>query len=243
MNKTQKINFILIQLLLCLLLFLKFCEETMLVFVGMQCTILIIRKGHLIKNNLFPGAVWFRRTVYFLPYILFYFLFGSSSRMELTHLVLWFVISILLGAALLLIRKRELTTIYNKEFIIHFSPLNRKEAILESYSCLGSAILQELFFKGFILNLLFNIINPIIAVIITGIFFTEEHILHYYAKNSYESKDYILQFLMSTLSGVIYLYSGSLSISLISHLIFNLSLVFNFWYRVWIHHNIRSEIA
>ncbi|WP_277506366.1 CPBP family intramembrane glutamic endopeptidase [Paenibacillus sp. PastF-1] len=221
----------------------KFSEDTLLICIGMECTLLTVRTAHLIKDRLFPGAVWLRRTVYFLPYLLFYFVYHPDSALKTNHALVWIIVSLLLGTLLLLLRKRELTTIYNREFITYFSPMDCKNACLESYSSLGSAILQELFFKGFILSLLLPVINPLLAVVLTGFFFTEEHILHYRAKNSFEIKDYLLQFLMSIISGLIYWQSASLFIGSISHIVFNLSLVVNYWYRVWIHHSIRGEMA
>lgn len=243
MSNIQRIHFIAVQLVLVLILLFKFSEQTLLICIGMECTLLTIRTAHLIKDRLFSGAVWLRRTVYFFPYLLFYFAFHPDSALETNHAVVWIILSLSLGALLLLLRKRELTTIYNREFITYFSPMKCKNACLESYSSLGSAFLQELFFKGFILSLLLHVTSPLLAVVLYGFFFTEEHILHYRAKNNFELKDYLLQFLMGTISGFIYWQSASIFIGSISHIVFNLSLVVNYWYRVWIHHPIRGETA
>lgn len=235
MIKIQWTFFGLVELLLVSILAVFNNFEIYLLFVIMQIDLLSLRKTHLIRDKWFNGADWLRRTTYFIPYALPFFfslpkIGGGSSFSSLFILG-----SIVTGASFLALRYRELQNMYNRELLSFFPKVSLREASLEIYSGVGSALLQELFYKAFVISVLAPLIGAIPAVLLSAFLFVAEHIVHFWAANLFEWKDYIAQFILSAVAGFLYVYSGSIVVAMLTHLTYNLPTSFNYVYRYYIN--------
>ncbi len=233
-----------IELILICLVISNFSTDLMLVFIGMQIVILINRMAYCIRDDLFFGADWVRRTLYFLPYILFFFMFGNDRSIDSSgNLYASVLIAIVLGLGFVLFKLKDLMTIFNKQYILFFAPITLSEALLQSYSLVGSAILQELFYRGFIFTTILLKEGPIQAIFFSSILFVSEHVLHQHAEKLFHWTDYMMQFLLSVLSCALYLYSGSVIVAILIHFMFNAPLAVNQFYRLWIHWKARRSFT
>lgn len=244
MKNYQWVCLITIELILISLVISDFSKDIMFVFIGMQIVILINRAAYCIRDDLFLGADWVRRTLYFLPYIIFFFMFGNDSTLDSSgNLIASVLIAIMLGLGFVLFKLKGLMTIFNKQYILFFAPITFSEALSRSYSLVGSAILQELFYRVFVFTTILLKKGPIQAVFFSSILFVSEHLLHYHAEKLFHWTDYVMQFLLSVFSCILYLYSGSVIVAVLIHFVFNAPLVVNQFYRLWIHWKARRSFA
>lgn len=235
MSKIQWAFFGLIELLLVTILVVFNNFEIYLLFVIVQIHYLLVRKAYLIRDNWFNGADWFRRTTYFIPYVL-PFTFSSHKIGGGTSFSFLFILgAIVTGVSFLALRYRDLQNMYNRELMAFFPKVSLREASLEMYSSVGSALLQELFYKAFVISVLAPLIGAIPAVLLSAFLFVAEHIVHFWAANLFEWKDYIAQFILSAVAGFLYVYSGSIVVAMLTHLTYNLPTSFNYVYRYCIN--------
>ena len=206
----------------------------LLLFGSMQFNLLIIRKAYLINDEWFNGADWLRRTVYFLPYLLVFLIFVPKAPVAIVNVWLCLLLSVLIGIIFLLPRLKELSPFFNKDAILFFPPVSFREKAISTYSLLGSAFLQELYFKGFMLAILFPIVGVWMANLIVAFFFVAEHIVHYQV-SQFRKTDFIAQFLLSLFAGGLYMISGSIWTAIIPHLVYNATIALTYHVRYWTH--------
>ncbi|MGG1343644.1 CPBP family intramembrane glutamic endopeptidase [Bacillus toyonensis] len=235
MKKLQWIVFLLLETFLILLFALNNTSEIFMLFVFIQLQMFVNLTARHIQDTLFKNADWLRRTVYFIPYtiaILFFspilFFDASITRFSISALL-----AVLIGIVFLIPRLGEIKPFYNKELALFFPPVTFRKASIETYSLLVSAILQELFYKLFVMGLLIPIFGTIFSVIISAVLFVADHFIHARA-TMFRISDYLAQFLLSTCAGFLYVYSGSVWSAVLLHLTFNTPLAFSFFFRYWV---------
>lgn len=231
MSKIQWAFFGLIELLLISILAVFHNFEMYLLFVIVQIDFVSMRKTYLIKDNWFNGADWLRRTTYFIPYVLPFIFLSPKIGSDSSFSFLFILGAIVTGTSFLALRYRDLKNMYDRELLSLFPKVSLREASLAMYSSVGSALLQELFFKAFVIRVLAPLIGTIPAVLFSSFLFVVGHILHY----QFEWKDYIAQFGLSAVAGFLYVYSGSIVVAMLTHLTYNLPISFNYVYRYCIN--------
>lgn len=243
MNKFQWTIFVLVESILISLIILIPNRETIFLFIIMQLQILVVRKAKHIKMDAFNGADWLRRSVYFIFYLLPFYLYPIKSEINKDTFI-WSLFAILVGILILIPRIKEISPHYNKELSFLFPPLTFRTVCLEVYSYVASAIFQELFYKSFILLVLYSLIGPVYATLVSSFLFMADHALHFAAKKLFQPIDYISQFVLSAVGGVFFIYSGSVFIPIILHLTFNAPLAFaNIVRYYWIYSSKRQVNA
>lgn len=230
MNKQQRIIFILAEVLLVSLVILRFSRETIVLFGIMQLIFLIIQKVYLIKNELFHEAKLLRRTIYFIPCFIS-FLILMPRFPDGKNIKIFLVSAVIVGIIFLVPRIKEFKIFYNREFVTLLPPITLKTALIEAYSYLGSAITQELFYKSFIIAILYPLVGIIPAILISAFLFMAEHILHFATEDFFQAKDYLVQFLFSITTGFLYVYSGFVLVPILAHLTYNIPIMFSYFFR------------
>ncbi|MBO8164928.1 MAG: CPBP family intramembrane metalloprotease [Brevibacillus sp.] len=236
MERHQYILFVLTELLLGGLLLLYPEWPMVILFASLQIIWFTNRKAYLIADHLFPGAMWVRRTTYFVPYLAVFLFFTPLPPEPLVqHLSLIFL-AVAIGVVLLAPRMKELYPLFQKEIVLLFPSCTFSKTVLEVYSLWGSAILQELYYKGVVIAILYPYVGKWVAVLISSFLFVIEHYLHFYAKD-YGRKDIIAQFCMSVSSGFLYVITGSLLTAVLVHVTYNGVISVTYLYRYLVHRN------
>ncbi|MEK8199510.1 CPBP family intramembrane glutamic endopeptidase [Lysinibacillus sp. FSL M8-0134] len=232
MNKKQWLIFIAIMLFLTFTLFIQNSIYTLLLLIFMLLQYVVNLNAKRIKNNSFKNADWVRRTLYFIPYLsaVLFLLPNEKDIFPSINIVLSIVLSVIAGFFFIYLRKEEIKPFYNKELIIFFPPVTKKQKWIESYSLIFSAIFQELFYKLFVLTILIPIYGSILSILISAFLFVSDHIIHDKAQ-AFRTIDHILQFSLSVLGGCLYILSGNVVTAVIIHLIYNLSISISYFYR------------
>lgn len=218
-----------VDLLLAAILIIHPGQETLYLLILTQIQLLINLNAYRIRDSAFKGANWVRRSVYFLPYLAAYSFFSGPS-LEKEHLIVSFSLALLAGILFLIPRFGEIKPFYNKDLALFFPPLSLNVACLEVYSYLCSAVLQELYYKAFVIALLMPFTGAAVAVVISAVLFVFDHLAH--ARSStFKLPDYLAQFAMGLCSGLLYVYSGSVWVAVLVHFTFNAPLAFSYFYR------------
>lgn len=230
MVKHQWICFIFLELMLIILLSVNPEVDTVTLFLLFNLMVLILRKALLIKDNLFIGAIWLRRSIYFLPHILV-FNYYLESNFEQKNVIIYCFIAIFVGILFIIIRIKEISPFFMKEFLNFLPPISSYKLKVEVFSLLVSAIMQELFYKGFVIVVLLPKIGVFWALIISSLLFVSEHILHHSSSKIFMKKDFILQFLLSLIAGMLFVLSGSLIVAVMVHFTYNLPIAITYFLR------------
>ncbi|MFB7816172.1 type II CAAX prenyl endopeptidase Rce1 family protein [Paenibacillus chitinolyticus] len=232
MKKNQWILYLLLVFLLVLETILKPTKEMFFLLLLTQIQIFINFNAFRIQDKAFKGADWIRRSLYFIPYLLGIF-FGSINTTSPQHLVLAVPLALLTGTAFLGLRMNEIKPFYNKELVAFFPPVKLNKALLEFYSYTSSAILQEFYFKAFVISALTPLFGVPIALLTSSILFVSDHLLH--ARSCmFKKSDYFAQLAMSLCTGMLYVLSGSAWIAVLAHFTFNTPLAFSYLFRYWV---------
>jgi membrane protease YdiL (CAAX protease family) len=223
-------------------LLICFPEYNFLVFyISMQAIFLINKFAYLIKNELFVGAILIRRTLYFIPYIMVFFFLDIQYPKQNTQGMFYLtILAVFIAIPFLWVRKEELARFFDREFNLFIGGIKAKDMSLECYSLMCSAILQELFYKACIIALLLLKMNPFIAIIISSFLFVSEHVLHTRNKK-FEWKDYVVQFLLSSSAGILYVLGGNVLYPIITHMVYNGVIASTHIYRYIIGRSVHRE--
>ncbi|MEK3902080.1 MULTISPECIES: CPBP family intramembrane glutamic endopeptidase [unclassified Paenibacillus] len=229
MNRTKWCAIGAVYILLTAILIIHPRQETLYLLIFTQTQLLINLNAYRIRDSAFKGANWVRRSVYFFSYLIAYSFFSSPS-LEKGNLIISFSLALLAGLIFLIPRFGEIKPFYNKDLTLFFPPLSLNAACLEVYSYLCSAVLQELYYKAFVIALLMPLTGAVAAVIISALLFVFDHLVH--ARSStFKLPDYLAQFVMGLCSGLLYVYSGSVWVAVLVHFTFNAPLAFSYLYR------------
>jgi len=202
-----------------------------LLFLLLQLEFLAVRKAVYIKNSLFTGAIFIRRTTYLIPYMLS-LPFLESKVFVQSYVWMYYFIAIFIGACLILPRIQQLKNLYNKELIMMFPPITCGRALIEIYTLIASAVFQELFYRVFLISVLYPIVGIATSILMSAVFFVAEHALHPISESSFKLDDHIFQFIMSIAAGILFMSSGSLLVPILIHLTYNMSIGLSYIIRI-----------
>lgn len=101
--------------------------------------------------------------------------------------------------------------------------ISKREAFITILTMLFSIISEEMYFRFFILSELkdYNPYLKILILIFSGFLFVSAHYLNRWAATMFTYRNYLSQFIMSMLSGNIFLITHSLFYPLILHITYN----------------------
>ena len=105
--------------------------------------------------------------------------------------------------------------------------LLKREVFLTILAMLYSIFAEEMYFRFFILSELkdYNNYLRILILIFSGFLIVSAHYLNRWATTMFTYRNYVSQFILSMLSGNIFLMTDSLFYPLILHITYNLSLI------------------
>lgn len=242
MKKKQWIALLFVETFLISTILIKTNNETLVLFIFINLQLIINLTAWRIKDTLFSSADWLRRGVYFIPYItavLFFSpitSFGTSTR----RIVISMVVAVLIGFLFLILRFGEIKPFFNKELAFFFPPITFRKSCMETFSLLTSAIVQELFYKLFVIGSLISIFGIILSIIISASLFVADHLIHARVA-MFRTIDFLAQLMLSIFAGILFVYSGSVLTAIILHLTFNLPLALSYIYRYWVTSRVDNE--
>ncbi len=168
---------------------------------------------------------------YFLLYIPFYipliFIYKSIA-IEMNNLIYGIIILILSLAILFYIEKDELSIMLDKEMIALLEPINKESFYFIAFETYCSAISEEIFYRLFILLLLYNDLG-VWSVLLSSVLFLLQHTTNEHAKEEFNKKSYLLQGILSVSSCFLTIITKNIVLSIIMHLIFNTpTIIYNY---------------
>lgn len=193
---------------------------------------------HILKGNECYIAIFLRRSSKFIPYLLgliysvkFDTLLGSNA---FKYSIVYFFIAVSILIVLIFYSKEEISIYYKKECVFLFGHIRAKKFVLEIYTLSFSAIFQELYYKKFVFIFFLEICQMKfwMATILASILFCLEHTQYATSGEVFDIKNYIAQFIMSSLTLSVFYFSGNLLLSMLPHIVFNIIICFGFfsWY-------------
>jgi membrane protease YdiL (CAAX protease family) len=123
-----------------------------------------------------------------------------------------------------------LSTMFDRDLLGLIPPIRITIVVLESYMLLGSAVFQELFYRG----VLFQLLGPIIGawtIAVTTAAFTVEHLANRWAATLHSPAYYIRMTVFSAFLGGMIWVTRSLAAALVAHVLYNSLNVTNLVYR------------
>ncbi|MBA1334424.1 MAG: hypothetical protein HPY66_2273 [Firmicutes bacterium] len=240
MSKQQWIVFTLMEFIIISLAIFFPSKGTIVLFLIVHLELLVIRKARKIHDKLFNGADWLRRTVYFIPYLLAFLLFTPDVPVT-KHMPISLLFAIIVSICFLIPLIKELRPFYNQELMTLFPTITLRSASLDAYSNIASAILQELFYKAFVILSLLPLIGVAPALLISAFLFVAEHILHFAAQQRFRPRDFFKQFMLSLSAGLLFVYSGSVLIPILIHLTYNIPIAYTSFARFRMSKRVKEE--
>lgn len=176
---------------------------------------------------------FFRITLYFIHYFLFFILFIKNDKFVTlnAHTYILLIIFVFFGIVHVFRYKNLFKIIFKSGYI---NSLPKKEEVryfLDFYSQFGAAICEELYFRYCIISM-FHSYGIFSVFISTLYFFLSHYILPW--SYSFSKKDFINQIIYGGLMGIIFFYTGSILLCISLHLLFNVHTIllplFSYYY-------------
>ncbi|MED3553884.1 CPBP family intramembrane glutamic endopeptidase [Cytobacillus praedii] len=235
MKKKQWVTLLFVEAFLISNIIIKATNEMCILFMFINFQLIINLTAWRIKDTIFSNADWLRRAVYFIPYITAILFFSPNSTFDtsISRFVVSMVVAVLFGLLLLIPRFGEIKPFFNKELAFFFPPISFSKACMETFSLFSSAIIQELFYKLFVIGLLISQFGIVLSLFISAFLFVADHLIHARAA-MFRPIDYLAQLILSICAGMLYVYSGSVLTAILLHLTYNLPLALSYLYRYWV---------
>ncbi|MFD1608803.1 CPBP family intramembrane glutamic endopeptidase [Oceanobacillus luteolus] len=170
-----------------------------------------------------------RSLLFFLPYILPIFVFRVDIFEGYSNHLLIFIFGLMFVVLLHFFNISEYRIMFDPALIDFMKPINLNNFLFRLLESYGSAITEEIFYRGFVLFILISYINPIYAILITSLLFISNHLYNRHAEDRFTYKNLFMIFCLScVLSGVFY-YTQNIFYCIVLHLIYNTpQIVYNF---------------
>ena len=196
-----------------------------IIIISWGINIVIIKKVQLLQSEKYEFILGIlRRTLYLLPLIIPLVLkkeLLTISDFKINFLYL--LESILIGIMFLLPHLKKYFLYFNSDFIVFLEKKKKYDVISNIYSLLGGAILEEIYFRKFIIDLSKGSLGTF-SIIFSSILFFFQH----YSTNKQEkfsTLDFVNQIIFGLVIGSIYYYQEYLMIAVITHVVYNIPLV------------------
>lgn len=181
------------------------------------CVIIVLVGNVKRINNNTPLLYFIRMTGYFLPYLVPYLLFGEKPIILCAPLIEGCIFSVFAFCIWVYAHNDEIKVMLSDQLALDSIKAPRWAFAMRVYSVLGSAICEELYFRGFILGL--NMPN-FAKIMISIIYFSLSHVVLPWG-NLYKAKDVLSQLLIGSCS-VVAFYIGKCTIPcVLLHMLIN----------------------
>jgi len=189
-----------------------------LFFVFIMSTTLLIREK--IRGSKFKDVVRF--IVFFLPFLspaIFYgfpkIVVGSSNGISP------YLVAIVSAIIALAIQYKDYSSLLSTELYPLLPPINTKNFIGMEASIIGSAILEEIFYRTYVPQSSF-----LIECIVSGAFFCLAHYIQPMTRKTFTFRSYVILFLLSIAWYYSFKSSGTLLPAILGHLVYNSSSIY-----------------
>lgn len=159
-----------------------------------------------------------RHFIYYLPMVLPIFFFHLNP--DKVNYIGGASLGILIGILLLLSNYKQNIEIIFGENIKSKVPINSKEITNEIYTAFIAPICEELFYRYFLIGILYPIIGYY-SIISSTLLFVYSHFINRWANVMFDVKSYIYHFVTGALFSILYIYTRSILGCMIAHIIFN----------------------
>lgn len=162
-----------------------------------------------------------RINMYVFPFLLPYF-FNYEINIYSNQIIIYSFFGLILGILFILPKWDDWKIVLSKDLI----ELSRKQKKIEYftsiYMLIGAAIVEELFFRNFIIGNLGDSSYMFAIITSSFLFFLN----HFGVKwDGFTLYDYLIQIIFSVISGCLFIFSESILPSIILHLVYNFPLV------------------
>ncbi|ARP44578.1 hypothetical protein GTHT12_03709 (plasmid) [Geobacillus thermodenitrificans] len=148
------------------------------------------------------------------------FLFGYPHSFNTSFSVWKVFLMIILILLLLGIQYKRIRPLFDKDIIAFLPRINKYEFGYSLFTAYGSAIFQELFYRGFVLSITLPTLGYY-SVLISALLFVSDHFGNRHAAKNFEIQDYIYHFVLSIILGLTFISTGKWEICALGHAIYN----------------------
>lgn len=181
--------------------------------------IIIHRMLHIKKSHI---SLIFRYILFYIPFA-FPLLYINKSNL-VYNLSLNYInrfLSLFFCVIIVLYNILSNKIIFQKKFIDIFPKIGKKNLCIKLYESMGSAFLEEIFYRYFFLGVLINKLNGFISICIIAIFFVLAHLFNVnYMKKFTWKKLFILIFFSFSITYLYFSYNN-IYFNVAMHLLFN----------------------
>lgn len=210
-------------ILTCALLFsLEVLGVKGIALIGLLFFTALLIRGHIRRLGETGYSLVLRWLGYYAPYILFVFTLGAANGLLHGNAFLSLVSGLMIGGAYFA------ATCYayrdylsSRDMLLLTFPYEhtKENAYWVICSLMGAVVSEELFYR----LLIFNLINDgLIALVVSTLLFVASHHLSPWSGGRYTPRDYLMQFIIGLICGIVFLLTGSLFGAILIHLSHNL---------------------
>lgn len=182
--------------------------------------IIIIILGNVRRIPSHSGFKYFiRMMLYFLPYGIPNIFLLNDNNQNYIKILTWSTISLITGIISILIKKEQIKIYLSETYVAVSKKQDKIRYILIVYNLIGAAICEELYFRKFIITVLYE--YKYVAILFSTIYFVLSHYILIWGSD-FQKNDFITQFIIGLISAIMYYFSGSIIPSIILHFIINL---------------------
>lgn len=196
-----------------------------IIIISWGINIIVIKKVQLLQNQKYEFILGIlRRSLYLLPLIIPLMLKKELlNRNDFRITFLYLLEGLLIGMLFLAPHFKKYSLYFNSDFIEFLEKKKKYDVISNIYSLLGGAILEEIYFRKFIIDLSKDNLH-ILSIVFSSILF----FFHHYSTNKQEKfgiLDFVNQIIFGLVIGGVYYYQKYLMIAIIAHTVYNIPLI------------------
>ncbi|MBN3554061.1 CPBP family intramembrane metalloprotease [Fictibacillus nanhaiensis] len=173
-----------------------------------------------IRNSL--TADFSRHLLFFLPFLIPSIIIGepSFSHQITDEIWLGYGIAILASFVGIMLQFKDFNVYLSKDIYYIIQPINLRRLIISCWTLIGSAFVEELFYRDFLPGLVPS--WPVAAqILMCSILFTLAHFLQPSTKKTFTIKTYMIIFSLSLFWAISIELTGSIIPAILGHLIYN----------------------
>ncbi len=163
-----------------------------------------------------------RTAFFFIPYLLPVSFFSISLKWDIWKCILAVLFSMVIICIMYFGERKTLQIILDKEIMGLLPRISKESYYYRQVELLGSAIVEELFYRGYLLIELKKKHTIICAVVVVSIMFLVTHIFNLHAKERFDLSSYFQILILSFFLSALYLISENMLFPVIVHSLFNM---------------------
>lgn len=181
--------------------------------------IIIIVLGNVRRISNDNGFKYFiRMTLYFISYGIPSILLLGNSHKNYDKVLIWAIVGLIVGITANLIKRKQIKVYLSETYVALSKKQDKSQYILMIYNLIGAAICEELYFRRFMIMTFYE--YKYIAILFSTIYFLLSHYILIWGSD-FQKNDFITQFFIGLISGIIYIFSDSVIPCIILHLMMN----------------------